>query len=104
LGNEGDGGQAEFTRVPQADGTLVAVPGSDFSDETLASLLTLSDVMGTGYHAAVSAGVKQGDTKDRRKAPSQPLLSPDPYHTHQSRLVIRHARAPRDKSDTFILA
>lgn len=61
-GNEGDGGQAEFTRVPQADGTLLAVPGSNFSDETLASLLTLSDVMGTGYHAAVSAGVKQGDT------------------------------------------
>jgi alcohol dehydrogenase len=62
MGNEGDGGQAELTRVPQADGTLVAVPGSDFSDETLASLLTLSDVLGTGYHAAVSAGVKQGDT------------------------------------------
>ena len=62
LGNEADGGQAEFTRVPQADGTLVAVPGSDFSDETLASLLTLSDVLGTGYHAVVSAGVKQGDT------------------------------------------
>src|SRR5882757_653194 len=38
-GNEGDGGQAEFARVPQADGTLVAVPGSDFSDEMLASLL-----------------------------------------------------------------
>jgi alcohol dehydrogenase len=61
-GNEGDGGQAEFTRVPQADGTLLAVPGANFSDEILASLLTLSDVMGTGYHAAVSAGVKQGDT------------------------------------------
>jgi alcohol dehydrogenase len=61
-GNEGDGGQAELTRVPQADGTLVVVPGSDFSDATLASLLTLSDVLGTGYHAAVSAEVKQGDT------------------------------------------
>jgi alcohol dehydrogenase len=61
-GVEGDGGQAELTRVPQADGTLVVVPGADFSDETLASLLTLSDVLGTGYHAAVSAEVKQGDT------------------------------------------
>ncbi|GHO80587.1 alcohol dehydrogenase [Ktedonobacter sp. SOSP1-85] len=61
-GIEGDGGQAELTRVPHADGTLVVVPGSNFSDETLASLLTLSDVMGTGYHAAVSAGVKQDDT------------------------------------------
>jgi alcohol dehydrogenase len=61
-GAEGDGGQAEFVRVPQADGTLVRVPGSDFSDETLASLLTLSDVMATGYHAAVSAGVQKGQT------------------------------------------
>ena len=61
-GGEGDGGQAEFVRVPQADGTLVKVPGSDFSDEVMASLLALSDVMSTGYHAAVSAGVKAGDT------------------------------------------
>jgi alcohol dehydrogenase len=62
MGNEGDGGQAEFVRVPQADGTLVTVPGSGFSAEILVSLLTLSDVMGTGYHAAVSAQVKEGDT------------------------------------------
>src|SRR3954464_5371809 len=61
-GGQGDGGQAEFVRVPHADGTLVKVPGSDFSDETMASLLALSDVMSTGYHAAVSAGVKAGDT------------------------------------------
>jgi alcohol dehydrogenase len=61
-GGQGDGGQAEFVRVPQADGTLVKVPGSDFSDDTMASLLALSDVMSTGYHAAVSAGVKAGDT------------------------------------------
>src|SRR5947209_5032027 len=58
----GDGGQGEAVRVPLADGTLVKVPGSDHSDETLASLLTLSDVMCTGHHAAVSAEVKQGDT------------------------------------------
>jgi threonine dehydrogenase-like Zn-dependent dehydrogenase len=51
------GGQAEAVRVPLADGTLVRVPGSDHSDETLRSLLTLSDVMGTGHHAAVSASV-----------------------------------------------
>lgn len=61
-GDEGMGCQAEYVRVPQADGTLVAVPGSEFSDDVLASLLTLSDVMGTGYHAAVSAEVKEGDT------------------------------------------
>jgi alcohol dehydrogenase len=61
-GKPGDGGQAEFVRVPQADGTLVAVPGSDFSDETMASLLALTDVMSTGYHAAVSADVQPGAT------------------------------------------
>jgi threonine dehydrogenase-like Zn-dependent dehydrogenase len=45
--------------VPLADGTLVAVPGQP--DEALVpSLLTLSDVMGTGHHAALSAGVTRG--------------------------------------------
>ena len=58
----GDGGQGEAVRVPLADGTLVAVPGSGHSDEVLASVLTLSDVMGTGHHAAVCARVKAGDT------------------------------------------
>src|SRR5438105_274056 len=58
----GDGGQGEFVRVPLADGTLVKAPGSHYSDEIMKSLLTLSDVMGTGHHAAVSAEVKQGDT------------------------------------------
>jgi hypothetical protein len=55
-----DGGQGEAVRVPFADGTLVRVPGSGHSDELLASLVTLSDVMGTGHHAAVSAGVEAG--------------------------------------------
>ena len=58
----GDGGQGEAVRVPLADGTLVPVPGSGHSGETLASLLTLSDVLGTGYHAAVCAQVKPGGT------------------------------------------
>jgi threonine dehydrogenase-like Zn-dependent dehydrogenase len=57
----GDGGQGEAVRVPLADGTLVPVPGSGHSDDLMASLLTLSDVMGTGHHAAVCAGVKEGD-------------------------------------------
>ncbi|HEX4734108.1 MAG TPA: zinc-dependent alcohol dehydrogenase family protein [Thermoleophilaceae bacterium] len=58
----GDGGQGEAVRVPLADGTLVSVPGSGHSDEMLASLLTLSDVLATGHHAAVCGQVKQGDT------------------------------------------
>lgn len=59
---ETDGGQGEFTRAPFADATLVKVPGSGFTDEQLASFTALSDVMCTGYHAAVSAGVKEGET------------------------------------------
>jgi len=56
-----DGGQGEAVRVPLAGSTLVPVPGSGHTDETLRSLLTLSDVMSTGHHAAVSAGVSRGD-------------------------------------------
>jgi threonine dehydrogenase-like Zn-dependent dehydrogenase len=61
FGNDGmNGAQAEALRVPFAGGTLVALPvGEDHA--LMASLLTLSDVMGTGHHAAVVAGVKPGD-------------------------------------------
>jgi len=55
-----DGGQGEAVRVPFADATLVKIPGTGHSDEMMHSLLALSDVMGTGHHAAVSAGVKPG--------------------------------------------
>jgi threonine dehydrogenase-like Zn-dependent dehydrogenase len=55
-----DGGQGEAVRVPFADATLVKVPGSGHSDDMMASLLALSDVMGTGHHAAVCAGVGPG--------------------------------------------
>jgi hypothetical protein len=57
-----DGGQGEAVRVPLAGSTLVPVPGSEHPDGVLRSLLALSDVMSTGHHAAVSAGVKKGDT------------------------------------------
>jgi threonine dehydrogenase-like Zn-dependent dehydrogenase len=56
-----DGAQAEAVRVPQADGTLVALPvGLD--DALMPSLLTLSDVMGTGHHAALAAKVGRRKT------------------------------------------
>ncbi len=55
------GAQAEAVRVPQADGTLVALPSGD-DEALLASLLTLSDVMGTGHHAARVARVGPGKT------------------------------------------
>jgi threonine dehydrogenase-like Zn-dependent dehydrogenase len=54
-------GQAEYTRVTQANGSLVKTDG--LPDRSLyPSLLTLSDVMATGWHAAVSAGVTRGST------------------------------------------
>jgi threonine dehydrogenase-like Zn-dependent dehydrogenase len=54
-----DGGQGELVRVPLADGTLVATPESPDA-ALIPSLLTLSDVMSTGHHAACSAGVQRG--------------------------------------------
>ena len=58
-GTDLDGGQGEAVRVPQADGTLFVLPvGPD--DALMPSLLTLSDVMGTGHHAALAAKVAPG--------------------------------------------
>jgi threonine dehydrogenase-like Zn-dependent dehydrogenase len=53
------GAQAEAVRIPQADGTLFVLP-NERADALLPSLLTLSDVMGTGHHAAVAAKVEPG--------------------------------------------
>ncbi|WP_433178642.1 zinc-dependent alcohol dehydrogenase family protein [Actinoallomurus sp. CA-150999] len=53
--------QAEYVRIPQAQGTLVATPDRP-ADELVPSLLTLSDVMGTGWYAAMAAEVKPGST------------------------------------------
>ena len=55
------GAQAPFLRVPHADGTLVATPAVP-SGSQIPSLLTLSDVMGTGWFAADAADVKPGKT------------------------------------------
>ncbi|GAA4104267.1 MULTISPECIES: zinc-dependent alcohol dehydrogenase family protein [Streptomyces] len=58
-----DGGQGEAVRVPFADGTLVKLPAEAASDDRLlTALLALSDVMGTGHHAAIGAGVRTGST------------------------------------------
>jgi threonine dehydrogenase-like Zn-dependent dehydrogenase len=60
FGNGGnDGAQAEAIRIPYADGTLFALSAGE-DDALMASLLTLSDVMGTGHHAAVVAKVSPG--------------------------------------------
>ena len=55
------GAQSEAVRVPQADGTLYVLPvGED--DALMPALITLSDVMGTGHHAAVVAKVGPGSS------------------------------------------
>ncbi len=53
--------QAPVLRVPLADGTLVPTPGMP-SEDLLPSLLTTSDVLGTGWFAADAANVKPGST------------------------------------------
>jgi threonine dehydrogenase-like Zn-dependent dehydrogenase len=60
-GAENDGGQGEAVRAPLADGTLVKIPDGAANDEALLrAILPLTDVLGTGHHAAVSAGVRRG--------------------------------------------
>jgi threonine dehydrogenase-like Zn-dependent dehydrogenase len=55
------GGQGEYAKVYQADGSLVKTDGRP-DDSLVPSLLALSDVMATGWHAAVAAGVAPGST------------------------------------------
>ena len=59
-GGDHDGGQGEAVRVPFADATLVRLPGS--ARERLPSVLPVTDVLSTGHHAAVAAGVGPGST------------------------------------------
>ncbi|MCD4534346.1 alcohol dehydrogenase catalytic domain-containing protein [Nocardioides sp. cx-169] len=56
-----DGAQAEAARIPLADGTLVVLPVA-VDDVLMPSLLTLADVLGTGYHAAAQARIAPGDS------------------------------------------
>lgn len=61
--NFGNGYQSEYIRFHYADWALIKVPGqpSDYSEGMIKSLLTLADVMPTGYHAARTANVQVGD-------------------------------------------
>ena len=62
-GKSNDGGQAEAIRAPLADGTLVVLPPETEGDDALLkAILPLTDVMGTGHHAAVAAGTQPGGT------------------------------------------
>ncbi len=61
-GMSNDGGQGEMVRSPFADGTLVVLPKDASDPVLLKSILPLTDVMGTGHHAAISARVREGGT------------------------------------------
>jgi len=56
-----NGAQAEYLRVPLADGTLVATPDIP-SDDLIPSFLAASDVLGTGWFGAVAAEAGSGTT------------------------------------------
>ncbi|GAB3245433.1 formaldehyde dehydrogenase, glutathione-independent [Kineosporia babensis] len=56
------GGQAEYVMVPYADFNLLRFPDKDKALSKLTDLTMLSDIFPTGYHGAVSAGVKPGST------------------------------------------
>ncbi|WP_341778729.1 zinc-binding dehydrogenase [Levilactobacillus sp. HBUAS70063] len=62
--NFSSGVQSEYIRFQHGEWALVKIPGQpeDYSDAMLNSLLSLADVMATGYHAARVANVKTGDT------------------------------------------
>jgi threonine dehydrogenase-like Zn-dependent dehydrogenase len=60
-GRQNDGCQGQYVRVPLADGTLVKTPALP-DPKQIPALLTLSDVLGTGHHAALAAGVGPGKT------------------------------------------
>lgn len=62
-GMQNDGAQGEAIRAPLADGTLVPVPKEVHGDDAIMkALFPLTDVMGTGHHAAVCADLKPGGT------------------------------------------
>ena len=63
FGDDHNGGQAQFVRVPYADGTLVRMAEGMQDDRSrLASAAALTDVMGTGHHGVVSARATPGGT------------------------------------------
>ncbi|ALS21124.1 MULTISPECIES: formaldehyde dehydrogenase, glutathione-independent [Paenibacillus] len=56
------GGQSEYVMVPYADFQLLKFPDKDQAMEKIRDLTMLSDIFPTGYHGAVSAGVRPGST------------------------------------------
>jgi threonine dehydrogenase-like Zn-dependent dehydrogenase len=75
------GAQAEYMRVPLADGTLVATPGMP-AEDLVPSLLTASDVLGTGWFGAVAA---QAGPASGSPASSAPPTSSSSAATRASR-------------------
>lgn len=87
------GAQAPLLRVPLADGTLVTTPEVPAKDR-IPSLLALSDVMGTGWFAAVAANVHPGGTAVVVGDGAVGLLGVLSAHEMGARRVIAMSRNP----------
>jgi hypothetical protein len=87
-----DGGQGELVRAPLAGSTLVKVPGSNFTDEQLASFTALSDVMSTGYHAGISAA--RGRRRGRRRRSGRPVRG---HRRRETRRGAHHRAQPQPR-------
>ena len=85
---DGGGREAEAVRVPLADGTLVTAPVEEDSP-LIPSLLTLSDVYGTGYHAAIKAGVSPRTPVGSSRIPAATNI-PDPQQAQPIEADQRH--------------
>src|SRR5439155_1158013 len=86
-----DGGQGEAVRVPQADGTLVVLP-VEKDDSLMPSLLTLTDVMATGHHAALAI-IRPGGAVGRVGVP-QEVSIPEALATFMDNVTIAGGPAP----------
>ena len=91
------GAQAEYLRVPLADGTLVATPGMP-SEDLVPSLMAASDVLGTGWFGAVAAEVGPGKTRRRgRRRGGRAARRPGRGELGAERIIAMSRHADRQK-------
>ena len=84
------GGQAEYMMVPYADFAFLRFPDKDQAMDHMLDLAYLSDILPTGYHGRVIAGVRTGSTVYIAGAgPSQSLPLPPPRTHHACDTALR---------------
>src|SRR5918998_4717702 len=91
------GAQAEYARIPLADGTLVATPGLP-PDHLIPGLLAASDVLGTGWFGAVAAEAGPGKTVAGVGGRAVGLLAgPPPQQPGPGKVIAMSRHEPRQK-------